>query len=791
MSKAKAFVQAVNNVMSGMTDALNRRLEKFSLSPERLVAALFSGLMLSYVFELIRHGDYGTLGVYFNQIRMVPFLMIAGAGCGLLIVLTAWFKWPRLIPWALLLLCGAVSYLWIGNYSGDNAFPFILGVGVFDLIVLLWLLSGNKLGLPGGEKARIILRACGDIGNAIHRTLTGGLNRLLQKLHLSVGTVITALLASLVFSHVFVLLGTKKFNTITDYFDSIPVLTYTVITLAAFAALLLSAVLLKTQRLCAWALLLFTVTASFLLALHSQGYIQNGSDYGNVAYYTLAIGAIDLALILWLVRGDKLGLSGIRISRRAALIAAAVMFAAATAAFGYFTSLKYYTYSTATFDFGIFSQMFERMAETGLPYTTVERSYMMLHYGVHFSPFFYLFLPGYYLFRSPIYLYYIQAAGIAAGVFAVWLLAGKLGLSGKLTLALEALYIFYPCLLDGAFYDFHENKFLTAVILFLFYFIVSKRPIGIFLLSLMLLSIKEDAAIYLMVIAVFVILNRREIFTGVMMLLLAIVYFVIAQQVVAASGVEGVMMDRLNDYFINGEQTFGSVIKAVLFDLGYAIRQIFVAEKLPFMIWMLAPAVFAPIMTKKISSLVLLLPILPINLMQSWQYQYNVDYQYTYGVAALIILSAVFVFIRLSSKARRAAVLTALCVCLTMSTALNAPKIKKYTGYLNNSRTVYEQVDEVLAMIPDDATVTASDTIVPHLSHIKWLFTAPDYKISNWDKLPIKPYEADYFVLDTRYRNNESRYIWLTKQMADNYTLVEAKGFAELYERKVKIEVRE
>ena len=605
-------------------------------------------------------------------------------------------------------------------------------------------------------------------------------NTALKKRKLSFDRILAAIAAALMLSYVYQLLRNGSFQELQGYFNSINMAVFILIAVLACAVLIAVTVLLRQSYVIPWALMAFTAAVSILLAVNYSG--------ENAVYFALGVGLADFVVVLWVVRGDKLGLSGISISRKAALIAAGVLFVATTFFFGYFTSMKYYSYYNYTFDFGIFSQMFERMATTGLPYTTVERSYMMLHYGVHFSPFFYLLLPGYYIFRSPVYLLYAQAAGVAAGVFAIWLLCGKLGLSGKMALALELIYAFYPCLFNGTFYDFHENKFLTTVILFLFYFIVAKKTWGIFGFSLLLLSIKEDAAVYLMVIALFVVLYRKEIATGLIMLGMAIVYFVLATQIVAWTGTEGVMMSRLNDYFINGEQSFGSVIKAVLFDAGHALSQMFTAEKIPFMIWMFAPVVCAPFMTKKISSLILLLPILPINIMQSWKYQYNIDYQYTYGVAAMVIICAILVITKLSPQKRRAILLTSLCLCAVMSTLLVAPKIRNANSYMDYTESTRGEVDELIDSIPSDATVTAAHSLVPHLYKIEWLYTVPEYYAKNHDKLKVKPDQADYVVIDTRSSQQDTAQK-LRDLMGDNYTLVRTGGFAELYERKLKVKV--
>ena len=590
----------------------------------------------------------------------------------------------------------------------------------------------------------------------------------LTERHLSLERIVAALMSSVLMAYIYALLSHGDFTNLSAYYNSISFVGFFVITILGFAALVGVTWLSKNKYIIPWALMLTAIAVSVLFA-------ANYKDGG--ALFCVGIGVVDLIIVLWQVRGDKLGIAGITVSRKVALIVATVLFALTTFVFGYFTSIKYRTYTNFAFDFGIFAQMYERMAVSFSPSTTVERSHMMSHFGVHFSPIFYLFLPGYYLFRSPVYLFYVQSASVAAGVFAVYLICGKLGFSGKLTLALELMYAFYPCLFNGTFYDFHENKFLTTIILFLFYFILCKNTVWEFVFAFLLLMVKEDAAIYLIAIALFMMINRKERLRGGIMLGMAVVYFLIAQKIVAAVGGEGVMISRLGDYFINGEQGFFSVFKSVFFDMGFLIKQMFTVEKLPFILWMLAPVAFAPFATKKISSLILLFPIIPINLMQSWKYQYDVDYQYTYGVAALILISTIFVIAKLKTDPKRIVVLTSLCLCAVMAASLIVPKIITVSSYQKKSTSSCQQVDELLESVPTDATVTATHSLVPHLYKVEWLYTMPDYYTQKRDK----PVDTDYFVIDTRYSDiaNDMKAV-----MGNNYDLVKSAGFAELYQHK-------
>ncbi|MBQ8056762.1 MAG: DUF2079 domain-containing protein [Ruminococcus sp.] len=583
----------------------------------------------------------------------------------------------------------------------------------------------------------------------------------LSRFSLSGERITAAFVASFMLGYIVQMLQNKNFYDLNAYYNSISFVAFWVVTLMGGIALCAATYLSKISSLIPRTLLCVTMLLSVMFAS-----ANNSTD----VYFLIGIGIVDLIVTLWCVKDDKLELSKIKISYKTCLIAAIALFAFTTVFFSYYTSLRYQNFQNATFDFGIFAQMFENMATTGAPTTTVERSYEMSHFGVHFSPVFYLLLPGYMIFRSPLYLIWAQALCVAAGIFAVYLICKKLGLSGKVTLTFEIIYAFYPCLFNGCFYDFHENKLLTTIILFLFYFIISEKTIITLAMSLLLLSVKEDAAIYLIVIALYVLITRKKYILGSLMLSLAVIYFLIAQKVVASLGEEGVMMWRLSDYFVNSEEGFFSVFKSILFDIGYLIKMMFTADKFPFIIWMFLPLMFTPFAQKQVSTLVLLLPIIPINLMQSWQYQYNIDYQYTYGVAALIIFCAILGIMNLKGNTRRIALVMSLMMCLTLATSTLSPKIRNNTSYEEYYGEQTEAIEELLSTIPKDKSVTAGHFIMPHLYFVKEIYTVPDY---------YKDIEqTDYFVIDTRNAEHEQS---MRDVMGNDYTLVGKEHFVEVY----------
>ena len=150
-----------------------------------------------------------------------------------------------------------------------------------------------------------------------------------------------------------------------------------------------------------------------------------GAILDSKIYFNMGLAIIIIIIGKVITSEDRLELKGCLTYRRAYVFTAvsAVIF---TAAGAYLTYFKYRTFCEATFDLGIFTQMFENMAKTGIPLTTVERGKELTHFAVHFSPFFYLLLPGYLIFRHPVYLFISQALGVCLGAFPVFRIAKKL-----------------------------------------------------------------------------------------------------------------------------------------------------------------------------------------------------------------------------------------------------------------------------------------------------------------------------------------------------------------------------
>ena len=124
------------------------KLTERHLSLERIVAALMSAVLMAYIYTLLSHGNFAELSSYYNSISFVGFFAITILGFAALVGVTWLAKNRYIIPWALMLTAFAVSVLFAANYKDGGAL-FCVGVGVVDLIIVLWEVRGDKLGISG------------------------------------------------------------------------------------------------------------------------------------------------------------------------------------------------------------------------------------------------------------------------------------------------------------------------------------------------------------------------------------------------------------------------------------------------------------------------------------------------------------------------------------------------------------------------------------------------------------------------------------------------------------------
>ena len=448
------------------------------------------------------------------------------------------------------------------------------------------------------------------------------------------------------------------------------------------------------------------------------------------------------------------------------------------------TVMKVHTLCTSTYDFGLFAQMFHNMKETGLPMTTLERDGWLSHFNVHVSPIYYLMLPFYMIVPTPATLQVLQAAVMASAAIPMWKIGKHHGLSGLQRMLLCAALMVYPAFFAGASYDLHENCFLTVLILWLFYGIDRKNIPITAVAAVLTLMVKEDSAVYVAVIALWLILKSLlrlknadwwSLVAGGAMLVISLCWFLGTTSYLAAMG-DGVMNYRYKNFFYDNSDSLVAVIKAVLLNPMKAIFECVDKNKLMYIGQTMIPLLGLPLLTRRYERLVLLIPYILINLMSDYIYQHDIFFQYNYGsIAFLMYLCAINLAELKIDWIRTVALSLALLLGATCFYQEILPSVKTYPRWAKNYSTYYQTVKDALATIPEDASVAASGFYTTPLAQRKTLYDV--YYCSREHLL-----EVEYVALSVKLHGDYNKFA--TKEIPNGFQalqkLLSENGF-ELY----------
>ena len=382
-----------------------------------------------------------------------------------------------------------------------------------------------------------------------------------------------------------------------------------------------------------------------------------------------------------------------------------------------------------TYDFGIFSQMFAYMRRTGLPLTTLERDVLLSHFQVHLSPIYYLLLPFYCLVPRPETLQVLQAAVMASAALPLWKLGGLHGLTGPRRFLLCAALLAAPAFVAGANGGLHENCFLTPLLLWLLWALDRNNRPAVALTALLTLCIKEDAAVYVAVVGLYVLLRaalrperQRQLWTGLLLMGVSLAWFVLATRWLNSEG-DGAMAWRYANLFYTEERNLLTLVKAVVLCPMKILYECLDPEKLPYLAMTLGVLLGTPLWTRRYERFILLIPLVLFNLLSDYRYQHEILYQYGYGTVPLLVyLSCVNLADLPARKFEKRFPVRA--VALALAVLLSAGCLAKelgprWKGVLRNWITrgeQWSQAREILDRIPAEASVTAYKTFTVPLS---------------------------------------------------------------------------
>jgi uncharacterized membrane protein len=418
-------------------------------------------------------------------------------------------------------------------------------------------------------------------------------------------------------------------------------------------------------------------------------------------------------------------------------------------------------------------------------------------FAIHFEP---LMLPIslLYIFApSPKTLLLLQALVLGCGAFPVYWMACRRLQSPLAGVGFAAAYLLYPAMQSAELFDFHAVTLATTFLMFALYFMLTRNNVGLIIFCVLALATKEEIPVDVIMIALAIIVFQRRYRIGLGLIVLSLIWLGISLVVMHAFSPLGHSSTASRYSYLGGSPL--KVAEYVITHPVQLLKSQVLSSNGRFNIHELFGALgYVGFLSPSV--VVMAIPALAINLlssdprMQMGIHQYSAELvpfmflaaissvAFLLGLLALVIRRAPPFLDRLggTSLGRRLAPATAHDGQFATSTAsiqvsgnqashfgsrssipVVASRVliallvlvilffcwkdnpngdfpsKRYFSWPQT--TAHTQLfSKVAALIPANASVSAQDTLVPHLSQRHFIY-----------QYPYMANQSDYVVLDT------------------------------------------
>lgn len=447
---------------------------------------------------------------------------------------------------------------------------------------------------------------------------------------------------------------------------------------------------------------------------------------------------------------------------------------------------RYFTYY-ASYDQGIFNQVFWNNAHGNLFQSTLssQLSTDVIHagelprvdyrrLGQHFTPALLLWLPIYWLFPSPATLSVLQAVFATVAGILLYLL-GRKHLEHRLALAIMVSFYCALAVLNPYLANFHD---LGQIPLFIFGLLLAmeyRRWLPFGLLCLAILAVREDSAIALFGVGAYLLASRRHPFVGAGVCALSVGYFVLVTNVFMPIFSEDIskrfMIEEFGQYIDNQEASTLEVLWAMISQPGLLLKELVtpVGGTLEYLAGHWLPLAFVPALSPA-SWIMAGPPLLKLTLTES-NSGLNTGIRYALNVVPGMFYGAILWWSgqgfrqffqspdqlkpRFPSRKFRRFWGFCLVVSLVLVPLTNPSRAFSFIVPDSFQPWVYVpptlqwqragEINQLLAQIPADASVTATTYLVPHVSGRRAVLRMPMTQYLN-DQGETQ--DVDYVVAD-------------------------------------------
>lgn len=452
--------------------------------------------------------------------------------------------------------------------------------------------------------------------------------------------------------------------------------------------------------------------------------------------------------------------------------------------FGIRTANVHHGLGTSAYDFGLYEQGVWLLSRFQSPFVTLMGRNL---FGDHSSFVLLLVVPLYWFIESTALLFYVQAMVMAGAAVPVHLAAKRLTGSAPLGFAFAMAYLLHPATVWTVLENFHPDSFLALFVSLALWAAIERRWGWLWVSVVLALSVKEDAAIALIPIGVWMMLRRdghSERRRGLVLVLGSLLTMVTMLFVVMRS-FTGVAFR--NSWRI----PFGG-LSGFLRTLVTSPRDVlahFTSDGRPFYVFqMLAPLGFvflrAPALTLT-ASLVLF-----VNVLSTFWYQFQIEYHYSLAAVPAIVVGAAWAIRRVTVRWRNWAI-ASIVACSIGGAALWSPSplgMNEVVTWPPNHPAALA-AKEIIELVPVEASVAAQHSVTAHLARRREVYMFPNpfrrtlYGLdvfAEGDRL-AQAATVEYVVLQ-RSLTSEDEAVWAAEK--DEFDLLAQNEWWAVYRRR-------
>ncbi len=393
--------------------------------------------------------------------------------------------------------------------------------------------------------------------------------------------------------------------------------------------------------------------------------------------------------------------------------------------FSYWTTRHHDGFGTQAFDFGIYDQGLWLLSQFKTPFITIMGRHL---FGDHTSFILLPLVPVYWVIPSAKVLLVAQAAALGSAAIPTFLLAREKLRNEWLATVLAVVYLLHPAVAFTNLEQFHPDVFEVPLALFALWFMVRHRWRGYFMCVVALLLVKEDVALLTFPLGIYVAF-RHDRRVGVATCLLSVVSMAAALFWILPM-YNGI--GSLNSWRVPFGG-LGGFFRTALLHPGKLITYLS-QDGRPWYVWqMFAPFAWLPVLAPRV--LLIGVPPLASNVLSTFWYQYHIKYHYGTLIIPVLVASTIFAISKLRSLAGRqvAVGLVAAAALVTAHLWGPTPLGRNEAAIASPNGESVPHLKTAMAMIPDDAVVSAFYGYVPHVDHREEIYMFPNpFQASYW-----------------------------------------------------------